>query len=235
MTAVYDELKKLTEFTFFGICIQLGDGHRFWTSNHAETMQQYRNQGYDRVDTLFEPQWLQDVQTITYNQTARDALQQQAIDFRHQHNIYLRYGLARHCDDCHVLIFCGKETSIVQQRDADDTILSVLEQLAIQLINDVIDDIQTALPKLKKSRFISDDNYRQHIISNRSSHLAKLFPSEVEVLYWAARGKTAEETALILGLTINTLYSYRKNAIAKLNCSNIAHAVHKAHLLGLIN
>lgn len=62
----------------------------------------------------------------------------------------------------------------------------------------------------------------------------KLYPSEIETLYWAARGKTSEETAIILKLSPNTITSYRKQAIQKLNASNITHAVFLAAQLGLI-
>ena len=48
---------------------------------------------------------------------------------------------------------------------------------------------------------------------NTGDHLKptkpKLFPSKIEVLYWAARGKTAEETAIIFDLSIYTIKTYR--------------------------
>lgn len=63
---------------------------------------------------------------------------------------------------------------------------------------------------------------------------AHLFPSEIDTLYWAARGKTADETALITQLSRHTITTYRQQAIAKLGASNITHAVWLAEQLGLI-
>lgn len=66
------------------------------------------------------------------------------------------------------------------------------------------------------------------------AYQAHLYPCEVEVLYWAAFGKTAGETAIILSLSENTVLSYRKEAIKKLNASNITNAVWLATHIGLI-
>ena len=63
---------------------------------------------------------------------------------------------------------------------------------------------------------------------------SKLYACEIEVLYWAAQGKTSYETSLILGLTQHTVNSYRKNAIFKLEASNVVHAVYKAYFEGII-
>ncbi|AXS41407.1 LuxR family transcriptional regulator [Breoghania sp. L-A4] len=58
---------------------------------------------------------------------------------------------------------------------------------------------------------------------------------EVESLYWAAKGKTAWETAKILGLTERTVSFYLKNSYVKLDAASKAHAVAIALDCGLIN
>jgi LuxR family quorum sensing-dependent transcriptional regulator len=63
---------------------------------------------------------------------------------------------------------------------------------------------------------------------------AHLYPCEIEALYWAARGKTSQETAIILNLKENTIATYRKEAIKKLNASNITNAVWLATEVGLL-
>mgnify|MGYP001253425383 CR=1 FL=1 len=91
------------------------------------------------------------------------------------------------------------------------------------------------LPTLKNTRFATDERYREVIIKNRNDPpKEKLTTGEVDFLYWAAQGKTSEETGIILGLTKNSLDTYRKRAIAKLNAANITHAVYTASLYGLI-
>ncbi|OLP44172.1 hypothetical protein BJF95_06315 [Rhizobium oryziradicis] len=56
----------------------------------------------------------------------------------------------------------------------------------------------------------------------------KLAPREIECLKWKASGKTDWETAMILGITEKTVRFYLDLARAKLDATNITHAVVKA-------
>lgn len=55
--------------------------------------------------------------------------------------------------------------------------------------------------------------------------LPSLSPREKEVLLWAGRGKSAWETAQLLGLCESTVKSYMRNACARLGVKNKTHAV----------
>lgn len=52
-----------------------------------------------------------------------------------------------------------------------------------------------------------------------------LSPREKEVLLWAGRGKSAWETAQLLGLSEATVKSYMRNACGRLGVKNKTHAV----------
>lgn len=58
---------------------------------------------------------------------------------------------------------------------------------------------------------------------------------EREVLAWAARGKTIEDTATILGLAPVTVENQIRSAIRKLGCLNKTHAVARAIYYGVID
>lgn len=58
---------------------------------------------------------------------------------------------------------------------------------------------------------------------------------EVEVLRWAADGKTALDTAAILDIGLSTVRFHINNAVRKLKTENIAAAVFRALLLGLLH
>lgn len=58
---------------------------------------------------------------------------------------------------------------------------------------------------------------------------------ELQVVYWAACGKTADETASILGISKRGIRFHTSNILTKLNAVNIAHAVGKAVYFNLIN
>jgi DNA-binding CsgD family transcriptional regulator len=61
-----------------------------------------------------------------------------------------------------------------------------------------------------------------------------LSPRELEVLIWAAKGKTYAETGLILGISHASIHTYMKSMQLKLNATNITHAVAVGYELGII-
>ncbi|HEV3106713.1 MAG TPA: autoinducer binding domain-containing protein [Trinickia sp.] len=58
---------------------------------------------------------------------------------------------------------------------------------------------------------------------------------EVEVLKWAADGKTSAEISKILAISVDTVNFHVKNAVAKLKTSNKTAAVVRAAMLGLLH
>jgi len=65
-------------------------------------------------------------------------------------------------------------------------------------------------------------------------NVAKLTEREVQCLYWAAHGKSSEETAMILKIKKSTVEDYRKHIKQKLNCSSMAHAIYEGVKRGYI-
>jgi len=61
-----------------------------------------------------------------------------------------------------------------------------------------------------------------------------LSPREQECLDWTAAGKTAWETAQIIGITESTVSFHMRNSITKLNANNRSHAVAVAMARSLI-
>jgi LuxR family transcriptional regulator len=58
---------------------------------------------------------------------------------------------------------------------------------------------------------------------------------EVEILRWTAQGKSSEEIANLLHLSVNTINYHIKKSIAKLDAPNKTAAAVKAAVLGLLN
>ena len=53
----------------------------------------------------------------------------------------------------------------------------------------------------------------------------RLTPREVDVMRWAAEGKSASETGVILGISGHTVTFYRKQVLAKLGVDRITQGV----------
>ena len=62
----------------------------------------------------------------------------------------------------------------------------------------------------------------------------QLSDRELEVLYWAACGKTADEIATILNITKRGVRFHMGNIMLKMNSSNVAHAVAKGIYYNII-
>lgn len=62
----------------------------------------------------------------------------------------------------------------------------------------------------------------------------KLTPRQVEVLRWAANGKSVRDTSQIMGLSVHTVDTYLELARTRLQALNTAHAVARALKYNLI-
>jgi LuxR family quorum sensing-dependent transcriptional regulator len=80
-----------------------------------------------------------------------------------------------------------------------------------------------------KSRMRFTDDEGQPLV-----HVS-LTDRERDVLSWAARGKTMEETSDILSISVDTVQTHIENAKRKLGASNKLHAVTKAIYIGAID
>ena len=63
---------------------------------------------------------------------------------------------------------------------------------------------------------------------------ALLSPREMDVLKYVAEGKQRDEIAIILGISPETVKSRMKSLFLKLDTTNAAGAVHRAHELGIL-
>lgn len=69
----------------------------------------------------------------------------------------------------------------------------------------------------------------------RAALKLRLTDRERDVLGWAARGKTTQDTAAIIGISNETVIAHMKSAMGKIEAGNKTHAVAKALQLGLID
>jgi DNA-binding CsgD family transcriptional regulator len=79
------------------------------------------------------------------------------------------------------------------------------------------------------------------LINSAASRDSKVHPGEVQLsrreeqcLIWAARGKTQQEIAVILSLSVGSVKSHLDTARHKLHCINLTHAVGVALQRGVI-
>jgi DNA-binding CsgD family transcriptional regulator len=107
---------------------------------------------------------------------------------------------------------------------------------------DLPDDVRL---RLEQRRIDVEDSYRRMQSEGRSGRsdafdrilrtMARtgLTPRQLDVLWAAAEGKTAAETATELGIGLQTVRTHRAHAMRALGVRTMAAAVHLAHLHGL--
>jgi DNA-binding CsgD family transcriptional regulator len=61
-----------------------------------------------------------------------------------------------------------------------------------------------------------------------------LSPRQLEVLTWAAKGKTYWETATILGISYASVHTHIDMLKSKMNAVNVTHAVARGYELGIL-
>lgn len=93
---------------------------------------------------------------------------------------------------------------------------------------------------LSKSYLLSQQFYAVFLaleaqrLKNRSQEPINLTDREQEVLKWCARGKSKPEIAEILGISENTVHTYVRDSLAKLEANNVTLGVLRALQMGLI-
>lgn len=67
--------------------------------------------------------------------------------------------------------------------------------------------------------------YEAVVLPQAPAAPSRLAPRETDCLSWCAHGKSADEIAVILGLSVHTVRHYQRNAIHKLGAANATQAV----------
>lgn len=75
----------------------------------------------------------------------------------------------------------------------------------------------------------------QRVAEDLSALAESLTAREIEMLKWSADGKSAQDIASILVISMNTVNFHLKNAVKKLGVANKTAAVARAALLGLLS
>ena len=165
-----------------------------------------------------------------------DKIQQSIDQTLKDSHVYRSYCFTRFCQDCCVLVGVNSSQPDNTPVATYQATIDAVENLTCDFLNKALPIFLEQLPELKNSQFASDASHRKQIVHNRTylRNPIELSNSEKMVLYWSAQGKSAQEIAAITGLSKNTVDSYRRDLIHKLQASNITQAVYVASSMHLI-
>ena len=114
---------------------------------------------------------------------------------------------------------------------------SALKQKPNGLIfkNDPIEEISNAITAVVDGKTYYSDAVRDKVFEISFSLNDPCFTNrEIEVINLIAEGKTSKEIALDMGVSVNTIETYRKTVFAKMEVNNSVRLIIKAIKLGII-
>ena len=101
-----------------------------------------------------------------------------------------------------------------------------LNHYVIDFFDQIIPIYAQEKPQLRYSRFFMDRQFRQKFIKGELEESdVRLKDRELQCLYWARMGKTAEEIALILGISRSTTRGHLENIREKFDVASIQEAI----------
>ncbi len=229
--------KLLPNFEDFCATIILNSGQRVWMANHPLDAIEYVNQGLDRGDTrLFKKLYNGKTYHLFYQNEDIDYIDNLIKLFAEERKTFRCYGIHRVCFDCTLVITLGTNEEIDDLEKFYHDTINLFEKMTCEFFDEMIDAFITEMPPLNNTRFATEKNFREFVIKNREVFKPiNLTNRDKEILYLSSLGKTAEEIALITDLTFETVSTYRKRVIKKLNAKNLIHAVNLAKLQGDIS
>lgn len=107
-------------------------------------------------------------------------------------------------------------------------------------VSEVADDYDVTVEEVQVLRHLADDIRRTRLPQPRQRRQATAVPGdltdgELHVLRGMAMGQSNREIGDRLGLAVDTIKSRNRNLFHKLDAQGRAHAVHRGHVLGLLD
>lgn len=227
-------LHKMCNIQNFVAYIIFNDGKQFVLSNMSDNfLNHYHFDKYHQYDYSAKNQSFGDLDYYLCDDIlAAEPIFQETC--QEKFKLFRTFYITRKSPECRLVFGAINDHHVINQPHLYKTSISNFEDFCVQFLDGMIDIIKSHNSSYKRAIILNDKFYRRSIIKNLYDFEEKLTEREIECIYWAAHGKSSEETAMILKIKSSTVEEYRKNIKKKLNCSNIAQAVYESIKRGYI-
>lgn len=191
-------------------------GEEFFTHDYSDKLELFTEDNYYLCDKTLGS-------TILFKETLE-------LKF----NMHRTFYITRQCPECRFVFGALHGDRVNNSIHLYKTVLDKFENFCIDFLDKTIDIIKLYNPNYNRSIILNDKSYRKSIIKRNYTHEKQLTEREVECLFWAANGKSSDETAIILNIKKFTVEEYRKNIKRKLSCTSIASAIYEGVKFGYI-
>jgi DNA-binding CsgD family transcriptional regulator len=224
-------LYTIDNFGGFSFGLVLKNGQNAWLSSTPRVTLHTVSTGLDRAEILLDFNYLKQSRVIFPDElTSFNLVEAQINNILEKKGIYRGYCYSKYCDDCCVIVGISSKQPVRNPPQLYRSSKDLVEKFSYDFLNQTQDIFLQNLPELTVSRFMQDKTYQKNTLigNNTPATQVHLSNKDLAILYWTARGKSAEEIAIILGLSKNTIDTYRRAIIQKLDVANITEAVHFA-------
>ena len=149
-------------------------------------------------------------------------------------DMYRTFYAMRECSECRFVFGALHDHQVLDPENIYKFSIDKFEDFCCDFIDSIIPVIKFHNPNYKRSIILNDKIYRKSIIKQTFKLEQQLTDREVECLFWAAQGKSSDDTAIILRIKKSTVECYRKSIKQKLNCTSMAHAIYEGVKRGYI-
>jgi DNA-binding CsgD family transcriptional regulator len=230
-------LYETPDFGGFVMGLVLKSGNNMWLSSTPRITINTVSKGLSKADILLDFNYLKKPHVIyPSNLLQLNHFEDDIHQIMHKSGLYRGYCYSKYCDDCCIIIGVNITTPLHNIKNFYQQTIHTIEAFSESFFDNTKDIFIQALPELKVTRFMTDIAYRHRILTTNilPPNEIDLNENELAILYWTARGKSASEISTIIGLTKNTVDSYRRSIINKCDVNNITEAVYFALSMRLI-
>ncbi len=156
-------------------------------------------------------------------------------DFFTQHNLFQNYSIYRSFSSCSFIFTLMTKNKVPFLNDFYNETINKLESFCVILVQKYMNLLSLYVDSLNQGRLhgakkLIEDMMKERLVYKK----IKLTNNDKNILYLSSLGKNSKEIALILGLSHETVATYRKRILPKLGAKNIVHAVKMVMLNGEI-
>jgi len=214
---------------YFVMYIVFNDGRKFVLSNIYNILLSYYSDGLAQEDYHCKPDLVVPGGYYFSDEVGCSSKRFKEM-LEQRFGVYRTYYIERICGDCRFVFGAVNDHKIERPAQYYKGSIAQFENFSYQFALGAKAIILKHNPQYASSFIFNNDNYLKSVVHNQP-----LTSREVECLYWAAHGKSSEETSLILGVSLETVKSHRKRALKKLNVVNVTQAVFEAAKRGLFS
>lgn len=219
-------LEEQTGLDYFVVYVLFNNGKKFVISNFFPVLSAYYQDGYFRQDYSTQEELISDRSYYICDETPSVSNEFAQI-LENKFSIYRTFNTIRHSQECSFVFGGAKKSKVDNPHKFYTQSKQDFDQFCTHFISNANLLIKQYNPEYKHSLILNDEIYLKKIVQQKQNPKS-LTEREKECLIWAAEGKTAEETGMILNISKETIQKHRRSIIQKLDCPNLCSAIFKA-------